>query len=78
MMYLILATFSSLWTQKYHQSVGISGLHYLALAIGFTCGTQLGSRVLDRSYAYLKAKNGGVGTPEMRSAPFPHSQYDLS
>lgn len=49
-------------------TVGISGLHYVALGIGFTCGVQLGSRVLDRSYAYLKAKNGGVGTPEMRSA----------
>lgn len=30
-------------------------------------GGQVGARVLNKVYAKLKAKNGGVGTPEMRS-----------
>lgn len=88
-MYLLLATFPQLWSEKYGESAGIGGLHYIALAIGFTIGAQVrdrevaipcfvtetdhpslvrqaGSRVLDRSYAYQKKRNGGVGTPEMR------------
>jgi hypothetical protein len=27
--------FAALWVERYHQSLGISGLHYLALGIGF-------------------------------------------
>lgn len=42
-MYLTLATFASLWTEKYHMSVGVGGLNYLALGIGFTIGTQVRS-----------------------------------
>lgn len=40
-MYLILATFASLWTQKYQMAVGIAGLHYIALGLGFTIGVQV-------------------------------------
>lgn len=28
--------FAALWTQEYGYSVGIAGLHYIALGIGFT------------------------------------------
>ncbi|KIO33904.1 hypothetical protein M407DRAFT_60350, partial [Tulasnella calospora MUT 4182] len=65
-MYLTLTTFAALWTQEYHYSVGIAGLHYIALGIGFTAGSQFGARGLDIIYKRLKARNGGVGTPEMR------------
>ncbi|KAG9050848.1 hypothetical protein FS837_001958 [Tulasnella sp. UAMH 9824] len=65
-MYLTLTTFAALWTQEYHYSVGIAGLHYIALGIGFTAGSQFGARGLDLIYKRLKARNGGVGTPEMR------------
>jgi len=34
--HIFIAAFSSLWTREYHQSVGVSGLHYLAMGIGFT------------------------------------------
>jgi len=64
--YLVLATFASLWTDRYGMSVGVGGLNYIALGLGFTLGTQLGSRVLDRTYETQKRRNGGVGTPEMR------------
>ncbi|KAG8845868.1 hypothetical protein FRB96_002236 [Tulasnella sp. 330] len=65
-MYLTLTTFSALWVEKYHYGVGISGLHYIALGLGFTFGSQFGARALDIIYKRLKARNGGVGTPEMR------------
>ncbi|KAG8894101.1 hypothetical protein FRB99_001520, partial [Tulasnella sp. 403] len=65
-MYLTLTTFAEVWTQTYHYSVGIAGLHYFALGIGFTAGAQIGARSLDLIYRRLKDRNGGVGTPEMR------------
>ena len=66
LMYLTLTTFSELWSTKYHESVGIGSLHYLALGIGFYLGAVLGAKTLDKTYRKLKEKNGGVGTPEMR------------
>ena len=32
----------------------------------FTVGGQIGAHVLDKLYRRMAAKNGGVGTPEMR------------
>lgn len=66
LMYLTLATFSTIWTTKYGMSIGVGGLNYFAIGIGFTCGTQFGARLLDTIYVKLKKRNGGVGTPEMR------------
>ncbi|TFY50870.1 hypothetical protein EVG20_g11282, partial [Dentipellis fragilis] len=51
---------------SYHESIGIAGLHYLALGIGLFAGTQIGARVLDRSYKSMSKRNGGVGKPEYR------------
>ncbi|KAG9074164.1 hypothetical protein FRC06_010890, partial [Ceratobasidium sp. 370] len=65
-MYLQLTTFASVWTTRYGESVGIAGLHYIFMGAGFTLGAQIGSRLLDRIYKYLKAKNDNVATPEMR------------
>jgi hypothetical protein len=64
--YLILASFAELWTTRYHQSIGISGLHYLALAMGYVFGTQTCARLISRIYKRLEKKNGGVGQPEHR------------
>lgn len=41
-LYIILSSFSALWTDKYGESVEISGLHYLAIALGEVAGSQLG------------------------------------
>ena len=68
MMYLVLATFPSLWTSQeyYHEPLGISGLNYIALGLGFWGGSQLCAPLNDRVYRYLKARNGNIGRPEFR------------
>lgn len=40
-LYLVLSTFSSLFTTQYNQSVAISGLHYLAICLGEISGSQV-------------------------------------
>ena len=64
--YLVLSTFPRLWTERYHESIGIGGLNYLSLAIGFFVATQISGPLSDRIYRRLKARNGDVGKPEFR------------
>ncbi|KAL8714160.1 MAG: hypothetical protein Q9220_001889 [cf. Caloplaca sp. 1 TL-2023] len=66
LMYLVLSTFPVLWTQRYNESVGIAGLNYISMGIGFTLGAQIFSPLNDRIYRVLKHKNEGVGKPEFR------------
>ena len=35
------------WTSYYHESVGIGGLHYIAIMIGLTIGAQGGDRIVE-------------------------------
>lgn len=49
-LYVVLSTFSDIWTQKYGQSVEISGLHYLTISFGEVVGSQIGGAVLDHFY----------------------------
>lgn len=67
-LYFVLASFASLWTDpdKYNQSVSASGLHYIALVIGYTIASQGGARATDRLWNYLKTKAGGQTAPEYR------------
>ncbi|KAJ7115598.1 MFS general substrate transporter [Mycena crocata] len=65
-LYLSLTTFVKVFTIQYNENLGIAGIHYLAIALGSTVGGQVGARVLTRVYLRLKAKNGGIGVPEMR------------
>ncbi|KIK67855.1 hypothetical protein GYMLUDRAFT_155353 [Collybiopsis luxurians FD-317 M1] len=65
-LYLSLTTFVQVFTDQYGENSGIAGIHYLAIAVGSTVGGQVGARVLNTIYRRLKARNGGVGTPEMR------------
>lgn len=67
LMYLVLSTFPILWTQHYHESIGIGGLNYISLALGFFLGTQICAPLNDRIYRRLKHRNGGVGRPEFRT-----------
>lgn len=64
--YLILSTFPGLWEGVYHESVGIGGLNYISLGVGFTIGSQTSARVNDIIYKRLKTKNGDKGKPEFR------------
>ncbi|KAF2679475.1 MFS general substrate transporter [Lentithecium fluviatile CBS 122367] len=66
LMYLMLSTFPILWTERYHQSVGIGSLNFIAMALGFFLGTQTTAPLNDVVYRRLKKKNNGVGKPEFR------------
>lgn len=63
---IVMTTFSNIWMQKYHESSSISGLNYIAIAIGSTIASQGGGWATDKLWAYLKAKAGGVVKPEYR------------
>lgn len=62
-MYVTLSTFSDLWTTQYHQSVEISGLHYIACSLGEIAASQLGGPLID--YLYKRSQERGA-TPEAR------------
>lgn len=68
LMYLVLSTFPTLWTQTYHVSTSTAGLHYLALGIGLFLGAQACAPLQDRIYAALKRRYNTplVGRPEFR------------
>ena len=66
LMYLVLSTFPVLWTERYHESIGIGGLNYISLALGFFLGTQICAPLNDKIYRRLKHRNDGTGKPEFR------------
>jgi len=61
-----LTTLPTIFTKVYHEAVGITGLHYIALGGGLTLASQINARMMDKIYIYLKSKNGGKGEPEFR------------
>ena len=65
-----------IFTQTYHERVGISGLHFLSLGIGVSGVSQISARVMDRIYVYFKGRNGGVGEPEFRLREFQVFVFD--
>jgi len=65
-LFFVLSSYATIWTTKYHQSVSTSGLHYIALLIGYTIAAQGGARLTDRLWRHLKAKAGGQTAPEFR------------
>ncbi|KAG1731364.1 major facilitator superfamily domain-containing protein [Suillus paluster] len=68
-LYIILTTIPSIFQGVYQQSVGIAGLHYIALGIGLVGASCSNASILDKVYLYLKSKKGGVGKPEFRLPP---------
>lgn len=69
LMYLMLASFPTLFTSPdyYNESVGIGGLNYISLGVGFFMGAQITARLNDRIYKKLSARNNGTGLPEFRT-----------
>ncbi|CAO2655467.1 Nn.00g105310.m01.CDS01 [Neocucurbitaria sp. VM-36] len=63
-LYIVLATFADLWTKQYNQSVEISGLHYIACALGEVAATQVGAPIIDRYYRRMQAHH-----PDSELAP---------
>lgn len=64
--YLLLAAFPGVFQSGYHQSLGISSLHYIAFLVGFMLFGQVGGRAVDVIYRRLKEKHGGQGQPEYK------------
>ncbi|KAK9416474.1 putative Efflux pump antibiotic resistance protein [Seiridium unicorne] len=66
-LYIVLTSFATLWTDKYHQSVEISGLHYIACALGEVAGCQVGGPLMDFMYRrMLKHAGTEEHVPEFR------------
>jgi MFS family permease len=65
-LYLVLSTFADLYTSQYHESVAISGLHYITLCLGEVVGAVVGSPLIDYFYRRLKDRADGVAVPEFR------------
>ena len=67
LMYLLLTTFPALWTERYHETIGVGGLNYISLGLGYLVGTQSTARLNDTIYKILKKRSGkDVGQPEYR------------
>lgn len=66
LMYLVLSTFPALWTEQYHESVGIGSLNYISLGLGFFLGVQICAPINDAIYRRLKKRNNNIGKPEFR------------
>ncbi|KAI0195972.1 major facilitator superfamily domain-containing protein [Astrocystis sublimbata] len=70
LIYIVLTSFPTLWSspepQGYGESIGIGGLNYISLGLGFFVGTQACAPAQDRIYAALKKRYGGAGKPEYR------------
>ena len=64
--YLVLATFPTLWQDRYGESIGIAGLNYISLGLGFYLGANLCATFNDRIYRALKKRQNDVGRPEFR------------
>lgn len=63
---VVIFTIPTIFLVQYHESIGISGLHYISFGIGLMAAAQINSRMLDKLYKVLSARNGGVGKPEYR------------
>lgn len=64
LLYIALATFSELFVTAYNQSVEISGLHYIAVALGEISGSQTGGRIMDMIFRKLQDGPDDPGRPE--------------
>ncbi|KIK66537.1 hypothetical protein GYMLUDRAFT_158019 [Collybiopsis luxurians FD-317 M1] len=62
---VLLTSIAGIYTSVYHQSLGIAGLHYLALGLGLYGGAQIANHLLDRIHARLM-KTEEKGRPEFR------------
>ncbi|KAF5347377.1 hypothetical protein D9758_011284 [Tetrapyrgos nigripes] len=64
--YIMFTTFPGLFSNVYGFSLGLSGLAFIGLGLGFTTATFAGGLGGNLIYRRLAARNGGKGTPEMR------------
>ena len=65
-LFTVITTYPDVWTNMYHESIDISGLNFISMAIGETIGTQLGLPINDHIYQLLKKRKNGDIQPEFR------------
>ena len=65
-LYLLIATFPSVWTETYQESILIGSLNYISLFVGMGVASLIGTRLADRYYGKLCHKNHGESRPEFR------------
>ncbi|KAI2631804.1 MFS general substrate transporter [Hypoxylon sp. NC1633] len=70
-MFLFLFMYPVLWSQQYHESVGIGSLNYISFAIGLILGVNVAGHLNDYIYIKLKSRKSanGIGRPEYRVPP---------
>ncbi|KAJ5640904.1 Major facilitator superfamily domain general substrate transporter [Penicillium herquei] len=66
LLYLFFTTISDVFTSDYGFSVGLSGLAYLGIGLGFAAGLFFMAITNDKVVAKMTASNGGKFEPEMR------------
>ncbi|PYH81988.1 MFS multidrug transporter [Aspergillus uvarum CBS 121591] len=67
LVYLVLSTFSTLWTTQYHMSTSRGSLNYFAPCIGYFLGAQTCAVVADKIYYTHTANQNGIKrNPEFR------------
>ncbi|KAI0907471.1 major facilitator superfamily domain-containing protein [Ustulina deusta] len=66
-LYIVISSFADLWSSYYHQPVAISGLHYIACALGELSGSQVGGRLMDALFRHMRSRSSdGEHIPEFR------------
>ncbi|CAH6723366.1 polyamine transporter 2 [[Candida] jaroonii] len=65
-MYLMLVTFPRIYEGSYGFSVGITGLMYVPMGVGYILGIIVWTFTIQKIYLGLTARNGGVAKPEYR------------
>lgn len=55
-LYIVLTSFATVWTTHYGESVELSGLHYIACALGEILGSQVGGPLMDALYKRTTAR----------------------
>ncbi|KAF4973877.1 hypothetical protein FZEAL_9166 [Fusarium zealandicum] len=65
-LYLLFNTIPIVFQGSYHWTIGITGLVYLALLVGYMFSLSVFSALSDRTVVRMTAANGGVYEPEMR------------
>ncbi|KAI1342697.1 major facilitator superfamily domain-containing protein [Xylariaceae sp. FL0016] len=65
LLYIVLSSFSEVWTSHYSQPVELSGLHFIVTALGEVAGSQLMSRAMDVHFQRSRASDGS-SAPESR------------
>lgn len=66
LLYLLLTTITTVFVQEYHWSIGISGLSYIGIGLGFLLGVLVIGSTSDRVMAKHTKLNDNVPVPEVR------------